>query len=73
MTVQGVAQWEHDVCWWSGATGRSFSDFDTIIESLRSKVLTLPAGETDVYGEHGDATLISDEAPHLEEWIARGY
>lgn len=55
-----------------GATGRSFSDFDTIIESLRSKVLTLP-GETEVYTGHGDATLIGDEAPHLEEWIARGY
>lgn len=55
-----------------GATGRSFSDFDTIVESLRSKVLTLP-GETEVYTGHGDATSIGDEAPHLEEWIARGY
>jgi glyoxylase-like metal-dependent hydrolase (beta-lactamase superfamily II) len=55
-----------------GATGRSFSDFDTIIDSIREKVLTLP-GETEVYTGHGDATSIGAEAPHLAEWIARGY
>ena len=55
-----------------GATGRSFSDFDTIIDSIREKVLTLP-GETEVYTGHGYATSIGAEAPHLAEWIARGY
>ena len=55
-----------------GATGRSFSDFPTIIDSIKHKLLTLP-GDTEVYTGHGDATEIGEEAPHLEEWIARGY
>ena len=55
-----------------GATGRSFSDFPTIIESIRTKLLTLPP-ETVVHTGHGDSTTIGDEAPHLDEWIARGH
>lgn len=55
-----------------GATGRSFSSFDTIIDSLKTSVLTLPA-ETTVRTGHGDHTSIGAEAPHLEEWIRRGY
>ncbi|HEY9311424.1 MBL fold metallo-hydrolase [Williamsia sp.] len=54
-----------------GATGRSFSDFGTIIESIRTKILTLPA-ETNVHTGHGDSTAVGEEAPHLEEWIKRG-
>ncbi|GAB2672410.1 MBL fold metallo-hydrolase [Gordonia jinhuaensis] len=55
-----------------GATGRSYSSFPTIIESIRDKVLTLPA-ETVVNTGHGDATSVGGESPHLEEWIARGH
>ncbi len=55
-----------------GATGRSFSDFPTIIESIRSRLLTLPA-ETSVRTGHGDSTTVGAEAPHLAEWIARGH
>ena len=55
-----------------GATGRSFSSFDTIIDSIRGKLLALP-GDTIVRTGHGDPTKIADEAPHLEEWIARGH
>jgi glyoxylase-like metal-dependent hydrolase (beta-lactamase superfamily II) len=54
-----------------GATGRSYSDFPTIIDSIRSRVLTLPA-ETVVYTGHGGDTTIGAEGPHLAEWIARG-
>ncbi len=54
-----------------GATGRSFSDFDRIIESIRTRLFTLPA-DTIVHTGHGDDTRIGDEAPHLDEWIARG-
>jgi glyoxylase-like metal-dependent hydrolase (beta-lactamase superfamily II) len=54
-----------------GATGRSFSDFPTIIESISRRLLTLPT-ETVVHTGHGDDTTIGDEAPHLEEWIRRG-
>ncbi|GAB3269987.1 MBL fold metallo-hydrolase [Sinomonas notoginsengisoli] len=55
-----------------GATGRSYSDFGTIIESIRSRLLTLPA-ETVVNTGHGDSTTIGAEAPHLQEWIDRGH
>jgi glyoxylase-like metal-dependent hydrolase (beta-lactamase superfamily II) len=55
-----------------GATGRSYSDFPTIIDSIRDRLLTLPP-ETVVHTGHGDDTTIGAEAPHLEEWIARGH
>jgi glyoxylase-like metal-dependent hydrolase (beta-lactamase superfamily II) len=55
-----------------GATGRSYSDFGVIVDSIRDRLLTLPP-ETVVRTGHGDTTTIGDEAPHLEEWIARGH
>ncbi|MFE0691830.1 MBL fold metallo-hydrolase [Streptomyces xiamenensis] len=55
-----------------GATGRSFSHFPTIIDSIRDRLLTLPAG-TAVRTGHGDGTTIGAEAPQLAEWIARGH
>lgn len=55
-----------------GATGRSFSDFGTIIQSIRDTLLTLPP-DTVVHTGHGDDTSIGDEAPHLQEWIDRGH
>ncbi len=54
-----------------GATGRSYSDFATIIDSISDRLLVLP-GETVVHPGHGDTTTIAAEAPHLAEWIARG-
>jgi len=53
-----------------GATGRSFSDFPTIIESIRNRLLVLP-GSTRVLTGHGDETTIGAEAPHLPEWVRR--
>ncbi|MET7472004.1 MBL fold metallo-hydrolase [Micromonospora sp. NPDC005686] len=55
-----------------GATGRSYSDFGTIVESIRTRLLTLPP-ETVVHTGHGDDTTIGAEAPHLDEWIAPGH
>jgi glyoxylase-like metal-dependent hydrolase (beta-lactamase superfamily II) len=55
-----------------GATGRSFSDFPTIVGSIRTRLLTLPP-QTRVLTGHGDSTTIGDEAPHLAEWVARGH
>ena len=55
-----------------GATGRSYSDFPTIIASIRERLLVLPA-DTTVYTGHGDTTTIVAEAPHLQEWIDRGH
>ncbi len=55
-----------------GATGRSFSDFPTIVESIRTRLLTLPP-LTVVLTGHGSSTTIGTEAPHLQEWIDRGH
>jgi glyoxylase-like metal-dependent hydrolase (beta-lactamase superfamily II) len=55
-----------------GATGRSYSDFEVIIASIRDRLLVLPP-ETVVHTGHGDTTTIGDEAPHLDDWIARGH
>ncbi|MTD15339.1 MBL fold metallo-hydrolase [Nakamurella sp. YIM 132087] len=55
-----------------GATGRSFSDFPTIIESISSRLLSLP-DDTVVHTGHGDDTSIGAEAPHLDDWVVRGH
>ncbi|WP_280390890.1 MBL fold metallo-hydrolase [Nocardia brasiliensis] len=55
-----------------GATGRSYSDFDTIIDSIRDRLLTLPE-KTTVHTGHGDSTTIGTEKPALADWIARGH
>lgn len=55
-----------------GATGRSFSDFPTIIDSITTRLLTLPAA-TVVLPGHGTSTSIGDEAPHRQEWLDRGH
>lgn len=54
-----------------GATGRSFSDFDTIIESISERLFALPPATT-VHTGHGAGTTIGTEAPYLSDWIARG-
>ena len=58
-------------CGGPGATGRSFSDFPTIVESIRARLLTLPP-ETVVHTGHGESTTVGREAPDLEEWLRRG-
>ena len=55
-----------------GATGRSYSDFPTIIASIRDQLFTLPES-TEVLTGHGDATTIGAEKPHLQDWIDRGH
>lgn len=54
-----------------GATGRSYSDFPTIIGSIRDRLFTLPE-DTVVHTGHGDRTTIGTESPHLADWVARG-
>ncbi len=48
-----------------GATGRSFSDRPTIVDSIRSKLMPLPP-ETVVHTGHGDDTTIGAEAGNLD-------
>ncbi|MEP6851330.1 MAG: MBL fold metallo-hydrolase [bacterium] len=55
-----------------GATGRSYSDFPTIITSIRDRLLTLP-GRTVVRTGHGEDTSVGGEAISLQDWIRRGY
>jgi glyoxylase-like metal-dependent hydrolase (beta-lactamase superfamily II) len=52
-----------------GATGRSFSDYPTIVGSIRDRLLSLPPS-TRVLTGHGDETTIGDEAPGLPDWEA---
>ena len=47
-----------------GATGRSFSDYDTIVASIRAKLFALPE-ETVVHTGHGDDTSIGAEKATL--------
>ena len=54
-----------------GATGRSFSDFPTILASISQRLGELPA-DTAVYTGHGDTTTIGGELVHYDEWVARG-
>ncbi|GAA3471536.1 MBL fold metallo-hydrolase [Nonomuraea roseola] len=44
-----------------GATGRSFSSKETLLESIRTRLLSLPA-ETVVHTGHGDSTTIGAES-----------
>ena len=55
-----------------GATGRSYSDFPTILQSISERLGKLP-GDTVVHTGHGDSTTIGDEIVHYEEWVARGH
>jgi glyoxylase-like metal-dependent hydrolase (beta-lactamase superfamily II) len=50
-----------------GATGRSYSDFDTIVASIRSQLLPLPA-DTLVHTGHGPDTTIGAEAAGVDDW-----
>ena len=55
-----------------GATGRSYSDFPTIVSSIRDELGPLPP-DTVVHPGHGNDTTIGAELPHLQEWIDRGH
>ncbi|MDQ4046113.1 MAG: MBL fold metallo-hydrolase, partial [Actinomycetota bacterium] len=47
-----------------GATGRSYSDYPTILTSIRERLLTLPP-ETVVRTGHGENTTIAAERETL--------
>lgn len=55
-----------------GATGRSFSSFDTIIDSITTRLFPL-GDDVVVHTGHGDSTTIGAERPHLGEWLERGH
>ena len=51
-------------CGGPGATGRSYSDHPTIVESIRTRLLTLPP-ETVVRTGHGDDTTVGAEVANV--------
>jgi glyoxylase-like metal-dependent hydrolase (beta-lactamase superfamily II) len=51
-------------CGGPGATGRSYSDHPTIVESIRTRLLTLP-DDTVVRTGHGDDTTIAAERSNV--------
>ncbi len=55
-----------------GATGRSYSDFPSILRSIESRLLALPPATLVLTG-HGAETSIGAEAPHLADWRTRGH
>jgi glyoxylase-like metal-dependent hydrolase (beta-lactamase superfamily II) len=52
-----------------GATGRSFSSYEVILDSIEHRLFTLP-DDTRVLTGHGPGTTIAAEARHLPEWRA---
>ncbi len=69
--ISAPVQRRHAVRGWTRRNWPFYSDFPTIIDSIREHLLSLPP-ETVVHTGHGDDTTIGAEAPHLDEWIARG-
>ena len=51
-----------------GATGRSYSHFPTILNSISVELGKLPA-DTVVCTGHGDSTTIGDEIVNWDEWV----
>lgn len=55
-----------------GATGRSFSDFPTILNSIAESLFALPR-KTRVLPGHGDETTIGAEEKDYDNWVERGH
>lgn len=55
-----------------GATGRSFSDFPTILNSISDGLLSLPK-KTRVLPGHGEETTVGEEEKDYPNWVERGH
>jgi glyoxylase-like metal-dependent hydrolase (beta-lactamase superfamily II) len=56
-----------------GNTNNGTGDFPTIIRSIEDRLLSPLAASTMVLPGHGIDTTIATEAPHLQEWVDRGW
>ncbi len=56
-----------------GNTTFEGGDFDTIITSIERRLFAPLDADTLVLPGHGDDTSIGAEAPHLQEWVDRGW
>ncbi|HMS25747.1 MAG TPA: MBL fold metallo-hydrolase, partial [Acidimicrobiia bacterium] len=55
-----------------GATHFPGGDFATIMTSIESRLMTMPA-DTIVLPGHGASTTIGNERPAIDAWAARGW
>lgn len=55
-----------------GTTALPGGDFTSVMHSLENRLFTLPS-HTLVLPGHGRDTVIGTEAPHFDEWVARGW
>jgi glyoxylase-like metal-dependent hydrolase (beta-lactamase superfamily II) len=56
-----------------GNTGFEGGDFDAIITSIDRRIFGTFDPDTIVLPGHGLATTVGNEAPHLQEWVDRGW
>jgi len=56
-----------------GNTSLEGGDFDTIITSLDRRIFAKFDANTVVLPGHGSDTTVGNEAPHLQEWVDRGW
>ncbi|MGW4563052.1 MBL fold metallo-hydrolase [Streptomyces sp. NPDC004561] len=53
-----------------GMAGREGSDFPRMINSIRERLISLPA-DTVVCPGHGDVTTVGQAGQHVDEWVER--
>jgi glyoxylase-like metal-dependent hydrolase (beta-lactamase superfamily II) len=56
-----------------GNTSFEGGDFNTIISSIDSRIFGRFSADTLVLPGHGTSTTVGAEAPHLQEWVDRGW
>jgi glyoxylase-like metal-dependent hydrolase (beta-lactamase superfamily II) len=56
-----------------GNTSFEGGDFDTIITSIDRRIFGRFSPDTLVLPGHGSSTTVGAEAPHLQEWVDRGW
>jgi glyoxylase-like metal-dependent hydrolase (beta-lactamase superfamily II) len=56
-----------------GNTKLEGGDFEAIITSIDRRIFAKFAPDTMVLPGHGLATTVGNEAPHLDEWVNRGW
>jgi len=56
-----------------GNTSFEGGDFPTIIESIDRRIFAVFKPDTLVLPGHGLSTTVGSEAPHLQEWVDRGW
>jgi glyoxylase-like metal-dependent hydrolase (beta-lactamase superfamily II) len=56
-----------------GNTSFENADFNTIIQSIDRRIFAAFDPDTLVLPGHGTSTTVGNEAPHLDEWVERGW